>query len=341
MAYYEQQCSHEKREAYGAILRGATAVESSIRVPLLPVEDLSEVFTRLRLDHPEIFYLTGFHVRYKQGAENGDFIPEYLFDKSKILSHRQAIQARLSRLIRDVSRKSEAEKILFLHRFITDNVRYDKLKKPYSHEVIGPLTQGIGVCEGIAKAVKLLADALHIDCIVALSAPEEGKRYGHAWNVLKRSGKWYHMDATFDLSLSRCGETRWDYFLLPDAQLYRDHVKPVYPVPECSDGGSFYYKEQKLSFTKPEDLSRRITQAARKKKSLFIFHWRGSYLTRELLPELMQLICTAAADGGKHARVMLNWPQSVFAVSFSDEPAEVQEPTMETADEVNEQADEI
>ena len=34
------------------------------------------------------------------------------------------------------------------------HVRYDKLKKSYSHEIIGPLGQGVGVCEGIAKSVK-------------------------------------------------------------------------------------------------------------------------------------------------------------------------------------------
>ena len=335
-AWYEQQCSRPLREAYGAVLRGVSAVEPAIRVPLLSAAELGEVYTRLRLDHPEIFYLKGFQIRFHPGAENAEFLPDYLFDKAKILSHRQAIQTRISRLVRDVQGKSEAEKIRFLHSFITDSVRYDKLKKPYSHEVIGPLTQGVGVCEGIAKAVRLLADALHVECIVALSAPQEGSQYGHAWNLVKRGGKWYHLDATFDLSLSRCGAPRWDYFLLPDAQIYRDHSVPVYTVPECTDVSLFAYREQKLSFTKPEDLARRITQAAKKRSPLFIFHWRGGYLTREALPELVQLIHTAAAEGGKYARVQLNWPQAVFAVSFTDAPAENDEPAIEQADEAQE-----
>ena len=52
------------------------------------------------------------------------------------------------------------EKEKYVHDFICDNVRYDKLKKAYSHEIIGPLGQGVGVCEGIAKAVKVLLDVL-------------------------------------------------------------------------------------------------------------------------------------------------------------------------------------
>ena len=336
MAYYEQQCTREMREVYGAMLRSVAAVESAIRIPMLSMEALGEVYTRLRLDHPEIFYLTGFHVRHMPEAAYGELIPEYLFDKGKILSHRQAIATRVERLTREVKGKSEEERIQFLHRFVVENVRYDKLKKAYSHEAIGPLTQGVGVCEGIAKTVKLLADALQIDCIVALSAAEEGKKYGHAWNVVKKGGKWYHMDCTFDLTLSQCGEARWDYFLLNDTQIFRDHVKSVYPIPECGDGNAFYYKTQKLSFTKPEDLTRRITQAAKKKKPRFIFHWRGGYLTREMLTELMRWIGAAAEEAGKGVSLSLNWPQAVFCLSFSDTPVESQILTMERANEADE-----
>ncbi len=62
---------------------------------------------------------------------------------------------------------SEKEKELFIHDFIVKNVKYDKLKKEYSHEIIGAL--GNGVFEGMAKAVKILCDELGIWCIVALS----------------------------------------------------------------------------------------------------------------------------------------------------------------------------
>ena len=64
---------------------------------------------------------------------------------------------------------------------------YDKLKKPYSHEIIGPLGHGVGVCEGIAKSVKVLCDALGIWCIIVISEanPEKKIKYRHAWNIVK------------------------------------------------------------------------------------------------------------------------------------------------------------
>lgn len=333
MAYYEQQLNKEQRAAYAAMLKGFAAVESEVRVPLLGMKELSELYTRLRLDHPELFYLTGFHVRAVPGAEWGELVPGYLFDKGKILQHRSAINARIARLTRDAKTLSESEKILFLHRFITENVRYDKLEKPYSHEIIGPLTQGVGVCEGIAKTVKILADSMGLNCLVVLSAPEEGKKYGHAWNVIRRGKAWYHMDVTFDLSLGRCGETRYDYCMLGDTAIYRDHVKPVYAVPECADGSGFYYKEQRLSLTKTEDAAKRTAQAAKKKRPRFIFHWRGGYLTRDAMKEITQEVIAAVQEQGKGAEISLNWPQAVFCVRFLDAPGRQNEPELETAEE--------
>lgn len=71
---------------------------------------------------------------------------------------------------------SEWEKEKYVHDFICENVHYDKLKKSYSHEIIGPLGQGVGVCEGIAKSVKVLCDALGIWCMIAICGnnPEKG-----------------------------------------------------------------------------------------------------------------------------------------------------------------------
>ena len=65
-------------------------------------------------------------------------------------------------------------------------------------------------------------------------------------------------------------------------------------------------------------MEKRALQAIKKKKNL-TFHWRGGYLTREKLTELLQLLEGTARDRGKYAQVSLNWPQAVLSVSFLDE----------------------
>lgn len=110
-----------------------------------------------------------------QDSPNLIFVPEYLFEKNKVKEHQRAMQARVEKLVRPVKDKSEWEKEKFVHDFICENVRYDKLKKAYSHEIIGPLGQGVGVCEGIAKAVKVLCDALGLWCMIVSAATTRKK----------------------------------------------------------------------------------------------------------------------------------------------------------------------
>lgn len=59
--------------------------------------------------------------------------------------------------------------------------------------------------------------------------------------------------------------------------------------------------------------------AGNQKKKNLTFHWRGGYLTREKLTELLQLLEGMARGRGKYAQVSLNWPQAVLSVRFLDE----------------------
>lgn len=298
---------------------GLESLAPSFSVPRLDGKELADIYFMLRLDCPEIFYTVQFRYRYYPDSEYVEMIPEYLFNKNKILDHRKAMEARVKKLARQAEKLSEKEKEQFVHDFICENVRYDKLKKAYSHEIIGPLGQGVGVCEGIAKSVKILCDALGIWCMIAVSEanPEKNIKYRHAWNIVRIGGKYYHLDVTFDNSLSSEHGIRYDYFNLSDAQIFRDHEPVIWHVPACEDGDHTYYREKKVSFTKYEEVQKRAAQAAKKGKTL-TFHWRGGYLTKEVLNELIRMIQEEAQKKGKYACMSLNWPQAVIQLSFKE-----------------------
>lgn len=332
-AYYYQHMSKSQQAAYHAMKTGFTALSPSFSVPRLENRDLSDIFFKLRLDHPEIFYVTGFSYRFYPGADHVELIPEYLFEKSKIKDHQKALESRIAKLVRPAQSMSPLEKEQYIHDFICRNVHYDKLKKPYSHEIIGPLGQGVGVCEGIAKSVKILCDALHVWCMIAISEanPETGIKYRHAWNIIQLDGKYLHLDATFDNSLGQNGIIRYDYFNLDDTRLFRDHQPVLYPVPACTQNDRFYYKEAKLSFTKVEDVAKRAQMPIRKGLP-FVFHWRGGYLTRDVISELVQALEQAAQQKGRHAALSYNRAQAVVYARF---PADLpgQSTTEEDANE--------
>ena len=328
--YYYGRMPKDKQNVYRAMLHGLMELSDEFLIPQVPTTDgnwLYDVFFQLRLDHPEIFWAVGFKYRYYKDSPNLILIPEYIFDKNKIREHQKAMGARVDKLVRPAMKLSEWDKEKYVHDFICENIRYDKLKKPYSHEIIGPLGHGVGVCEGIAKSVKVLCDALGVWCIIAICGnnPEKGIKYRHTWNIVRINGQYYHLDATFDNTLGKNedGSTsiRYDYFNLDDKSIFRDHEPLIAPAPPCPDGNHFYYREKKLSFTKPEDVYKRALQAAKKGRE-FTFHWRGGYLTREILSDLVDQIQAAGKTRDKKAIITLNWPQAVLRFHFTDQQAE-------------------
>lgn len=318
-SYYYEQLNKEQQKAYYAMKEGLLQLQDSFAVPMLTKKELSDIYFMIRMDCPEIFYSVTFTYRYYPDSSAVEMIPKYLFTKDKIKEHRQAMESRVKKLARQAVELDEKGKELYIHDFIVENVKYDKLKKEYSHEIIGALGNGVAVCEGMAKAVKILCDEMNLWCIIALSEanPDKGIKYRHAWNVIRINGQYYHMDATFDNTLSRDDTVRYDYLNLSDKQIQRDHEPVIWKIPVCNDGDHFYYKEKKLSWTTTEEVRNRTKQAVKKGRVL-LFHWRGGYLTREILSDLFRIFQEEAKVKDKYARVSVNWAQAVLRVRFED-----------------------
>lgn len=335
--YYYSHMNKQQQAVYHAMKTGIQSLAPSFPCPRMEGKELTDVFLKLRLDCPEIFFVSGFHFRYYPDSANVELSPEYLFDKNKIKDHQKAMKARVEKLVRPAVTMTELEKEQYVHDFICQNVRYDKLKKSYSHEILGPLGQGVGVCEGIAKTVKILCDQLGIWCIVVISEanPEKNIKYRHAWNIVKIGGAYYHLDATFDNTLSHMGPVRYDYFNLDDGKVFRDHEPVIWKVPDCTVSDGFYYRVKKLSFTKIEEVEKRALQAAKKGKEL-IFHWRGGALNRETAAQMLKAFKEAGEKKGKYPRAAINWPQAVLLVEYLSE-LPVEELVTEEANEGEQQ----
>ena len=335
--YYYSHMNKQQQAVYHAMKTGIQSLAPSFPCPRMEGKELTDVFLKLRLDCPEIFFVSGFHFRYYPDSANVELSPEYLFDKNKIKDHQKAMKARVEKLVRPAVTMTELEKEQYVHDFICQNVRYDKLKKSYSHEILGPLGQGVGVCEGIAKTVKILCDQLGIWCIVVISEanPEKNIKYRHAWNIVKIGGIYYHLDATFDNTLSHMGPIRYDYFNLDDGKVFRDHEPVIWKVPDCTVSDGFYYRVKKLSFTKMEEVEKRALQAAKKGKEL-IFHWRGGALNRETAAQMLKAFKKAGEKKGKYPRAAINWPQAVLLVEYLSE-LPVEELVTEEANEGEQQ----
>ena len=98
-------------------------------------------------------------------------------------------------------KKSKLQKIMAAHDWLIRNVKYNykgylKRRVPRSsHTAQGALIKKRCVCDGYAKAFKKIMDSIKVPCKVVYGT---GHGEGHAWNMVKVGGKWYHIDVTWD-----------------------------------------------------------------------------------------------------------------------------------------------
>ncbi len=190
------------------------------------------VFDAFDRDHPEVFWLTGktkmgmsftgsdngtiwfyFVLHSDADSENGQ--PEFNICKKEYQDStalRQAIQDRETYISSIGGQGSTFEKIKYFNNWLTMNNEYNTIvsgggntDKPLVHECLSALKGSIGeegpVCEGYARAFKVLCDRAGIPCVLTdgharSKNTDDGE--AHMWNFVQIDGSWYVVDVTWN-----------------------------------------------------------------------------------------------------------------------------------------------
>lgn len=104
-----------------------------------------------------------------------------------------------------------------------------------SHNILGVFAYHKAQCEGIAKALKVLLNAVDVKCIVVTgNSVKSGQSVPHAWNIVNIGEEPYQLDVTWDIGAM--GQSKHhiahDYFNLTDELMNQDH-KADSSLPEC------------------------------------------------------------------------------------------------------------
>ena len=70
--FYYQKMGKLQQTAYHNMLKGVRELADEIQLPQLDGESLYWVFFQMRLDHPEVFWLTGLQIQVLQGFIESD-----------------------------------------------------------------------------------------------------------------------------------------------------------------------------------------------------------------------------------------------------------------------------
>ena len=215
-----------------------------------------EAFTH---DNPELFYIdvnkmyinlqtttkflkTTYDV-YISAAQDSTYLSDEFTNAEQIENGIQEIEKVKNYVINNL-KGSDYDKILSIHNYLVNSIEYDSTYSGKGiYGIYGALVTKKCVCEGYAKSLKYLANAVGIDCEImqGKATNSTGTTESHAWNCVKINNVWYEMDVTWDDPIvigtgKITKETKFKYFLKGSNTFEKDHTISY----QFSEGGKYF-----------------------------------------------------------------------------------------------------
>ena len=271
---------NEDRELYevinDAIINGVNKLD--VEGEGYSIETVEKVFSLVKADHPEYFYVTDdFEYKYYVGETDVTIILiKYTDGKTvdafndegglvrcadreliaeRVNDFRSRIQTILDTVPADAT-DLELEK--FIHDYLVDNIEYyngtisfDAVPLPDYMNVYGGLTEKIGICQTYTKLMQYLCLQVGVNASQISGFSADGE--AHMWNVVEIDDMWYHLDVTWDdpVIAEDNGESYryYNYFNLTEDEILKDHIvdDDYNYLPACT---SYIHRPEETFFVK-------------------------------------------------------------------------------------------
>ena len=213
-----------------------------------------DIFANSVLDITPLKTLTGLEEVYIEYYSEESLLDEKLYKKYEGLV--QKAQEILAKVIKPGM--SDWEKELALHDYLVVHTDYDyenfisDTVPEEAHQPYGVLVNGVAVCDGFARTMQILLNMVGIENeLVHGEAYGETGWYGHAWNMVKIDGEYYHLDVTFD-NIDKDGKNiekdsiSHKYFNISDKQISFDHRWDKSAYPDCNTDSEYFSRISEL-----------------------------------------------------------------------------------------------
>lgn len=312
--YYYQKLNKQEQEIYKVFYNGIMAHEEIIPIQIhgeFSSNSFERIFTAITKDNPLIYFLNQSACSTAKDIFGHIAIcPQYFFTKEKVKEYNRKIEQVVNNLVGQLNllECSDYEKELQIHDWICKNVEYDyegsdksKLSRVIaSHNILGVFAYHKAQCEGIAKAVKVLLNAVDERCIVVTGdAIKDRENVPHAWNIVNIGGEPYHLDVTWDIGSTEKDKQylAHDYFNLMDDLIKQDH-KAHKGLPNCKAKTANYYVKNRCVFSTRCGLMMYIDRLLVQKVKVFEFRVDGRLNKSKIEKEVSDYILRKLQEKG-------------------------------------------
>ena len=267
--YAFEKLTESGKTLYVEMLTIMENLAEDVSVSTLKSDAIELIFDYIMMDHPEIFYVSGF--RYTNYTLDDvvtrvSFSGEYTCDAAEVASRKTRINDAVNRCLAGApSSEDDYYVIKYVYEYLIDHVEYDT-QAPDNQNICSVFLNGRSVCNGYAKAAQYLLQKLGIECsfVTGTVNTKNGRQERHAWNLVLCNDAYYYMDVTWgDASYqtvsgesadsSKLPTVNYDYLNVTTQELGRHHeLSDIIRMPICSSMTDNYYVREDEYFTSPE-----------------------------------------------------------------------------------------
>lgn len=259
--FYYAYLSDSLKKVYDEMLESMLQMKQ-VKISTLSEEQADLAFQCVLYDHPEIFYVSGYHIIKKTmdgSTVELSFYGDYTLSKEEIAQRQKQIEAYVDTFCSSLwDGMDEYEKVKAVYDYLITNTTYN-LEAPDNQNICSVFVSGQSVCQGYAEATQYLLQKLGMEASIVSGKVSEGNR--HAWNIVKVNGAYYYMDTTWgdadyrivdengETAESHVTQINYDYFLVTTSQLEKTHqTESVITLPVCTATADNYYIKEGLYF---------------------------------------------------------------------------------------------
>lgn len=249
---YYHKLSTNAKIAYTLILNKIEEQPEQIEIPNITNEELDKLLYSLSYDNPELLSIgRKCKVESNKTGTKFYFKMNYDFSKEEKNIKEAELNKKINEIISGMPSGSSYDQELYIHDYVCKNCVYDADTEQYGTSY-DALVDGKAVCEGYARAIKVLLDRIKIKnyLITGKAANKSGKVEPHMWNIVEINGKRFHLDATWDDINLGGGEFCHLYFNMSDEEIKFDHYELIPMENNCYDNSQSYFKNEGLWFDK-------------------------------------------------------------------------------------------
>ena len=294
--YFYSKLDNTGKRVYEQLLDGWLNYNQEITISGYTDKNMyDDIIHYIHADNPELFYIDFNHISLTFTSRYTVVHVNLRYSVSQCERIKQEIAGVVSGVMGLCRRSADPQRVI--HDYLVENVQYASgFRGEDIYNIKGALIDGAAVCEGYSRAFKLLCDAAGIPCIVVTGTAtnSNGRAESHAWNIVSRNNRNYHVDVTWDGCLDSTSGIPL-YYNVPDAFISKNHVWDKRMWPACTDASEL--DKQIIPVSGRNGLRDVLVRMSQRGESVFAVRLNQRYASiNALMDTINGIVSTASID---------------------------------------------